>query len=219
VSCSERFDETVYLSVLFSRRRSFEGQRSGVLFPARRPDGTDEKIGAWFDHLARVTMAAVASDVSFESRLQRPSGSWWVNDLLEQVADGGDAQALPGHAQAGPMGSLLTEAEPACVLEDLADWQVVQQSHGQDHPANDFVGQCAPSLIGFPGGRKGLANGLRRDNVFQSRQSVQNPARRIGRQRALSGLHRRHSLLGALLVGKHKVTGGRDLRLFQRYCA
>ena len=35
-SCSQRVDETVYLSVLFSRRRSFEGQRSGFLFPARR---------------------------------------------------------------------------------------------------------------------------------------------------------------------------------------
>jgi hypothetical protein len=31
VSCSQRVDETVYLSVLFSRRRSFEGQRSGVV--------------------------------------------------------------------------------------------------------------------------------------------------------------------------------------------
>jgi hypothetical protein len=36
VSCSQRGDEAVYPSVLFSRRRSFEGQRSGVLFPARR---------------------------------------------------------------------------------------------------------------------------------------------------------------------------------------
>jgi hypothetical protein len=35
VSCSQRVDETVYLFVLFSRRRSFEGQRFCVLFPAR----------------------------------------------------------------------------------------------------------------------------------------------------------------------------------------
>ena len=35
-SCSPPVDETVYFSVLFSRRRSFDGQRSGFLFPARR---------------------------------------------------------------------------------------------------------------------------------------------------------------------------------------
>ena len=35
-SCSQRADESVFLSVLFSRRRLFEGQRSGFLFPARR---------------------------------------------------------------------------------------------------------------------------------------------------------------------------------------
>ena len=48
LSCSERVDETVYLFVLFSRRRSFEGQRSGVLFPARRPDGTDRENRSLF---------------------------------------------------------------------------------------------------------------------------------------------------------------------------
>jgi hypothetical protein len=35
-SCSQGVDETVYLSVLFSVRRSFGEQRSGFLFPARR---------------------------------------------------------------------------------------------------------------------------------------------------------------------------------------
>ena len=140
-----------------------------------------------------------------------------MNELLKQAADRGDAQTLSGHAQAGPMRGLLAEAKPACVLEDLADRQFGQDSHGQHHPADDFVGQHTTALIGSAGVRKHLANGLGRDNLFQSRQSIQEPARRIGRQRALSWLHRSHSLLGTLLVPKPKITRGRDLRLFQRY--
>ncbi len=140
-----------------------------------------------------------------------------MNELLKQAADRGDAQTLSGHAQAGPMRGLLAEAKPACVLEDLADRQLGQDSHGQHHPADDFVGQHTTALIGSAGVRKHLANGLGRDNLFQSRQSIQEPARRIGRQRALSWLHRSHSLLGTLLVPKPKITRGRDLRLFQRY--
>ena len=49
------------------------------------------------------------------------------------------------------MGGLLAEAEPACVLEDLANRQLSQQSHGQDHPADDFVGQFATTLLGSAG--------------------------------------------------------------------
>ena len=88
---------------------------------------------------------------------------------------------------------------------------------GQDHPADDFVGQFATTLLGSAGGRKGLANGLRGDNLFQSCQSVQDPARLIGRQRALSLWHASLGLLVAWVLSKPKVTGGRDLRLFQRY--
>src|SRR5271165_4450601 len=81
------------------------------------------------------------------------------------------------------------------------------------------VGEFAASLIGSAGSRKGLANGLGRDNLFQSRQSIQDPARLIGRQRALSLWHASHSLLAAWVLSKPKVTGGCDLRLFQRYCS
>ena len=83
-----------------------------------------------------------------------------ANDLLEQVTHGGDAQALPGHAEAGAMGRLLAEAESAGVLEDLADRQLGQQPHRQDHPADDLVGQFATSWIGSAGRLKGLANRL-----------------------------------------------------------
>src|SRR5271157_3980318 len=56
-------------------------------------------------------------------------------------------------------------------------------------------------------------------SLFQSRQPIQDPARVIGRQRALSLWHLSHGLLVASVLGKPKVTGGCDLRLFQRYWA
>ena len=56
------------------------------------------------------------------------------------------------------------------------------------------------------------------DNLFESRQAIQDPARLIGRQRALSLWHASHGLLVAWVLSKPKVTRGRDLRLFQRYC-
>jgi hypothetical protein len=42
-----------------------------------------------------------------------------------------------------------------------------------------------------------LANGLGRENLLQSRQAIQDPARAIGRQRALSAWHA--SLLGIVV--------------------
>ena len=115
------------------------------------------------------------------------------------------------------MGRRLAEAESACVLEDLADRQLGQQPHGQHHPADDLVGQRATSLIGSAGGLKGLANRLGWDNLFESRQAIEDPARVIGRQGAMSLWHASHSLLVAGVLSKPKLTGGCDLRLFQRY--
>ena len=111
----------------------------------------------------------------------------------------------------------FTDAEAAGVLEDLPDGQLGQQSHGEHHPKDDLMGQGTFAGIDSSGGLKRLSNGLGWDNLFQSRQSIKHPPRRIGRQRALSSLHLGHSLLGVLESGKPKVTGGCDLRLFQRY--
>jgi hypothetical protein len=93
------------------------------------------------------------------------------------------------------------------------------QSPCQHHPADNFMGESAASLIGSAGGRKSLANGLGRNNLFQSRQAVQDPARLVGRQPALSLWHASHGLLAAWVLSKPKEAGGRDLCLFQRYCA
>ena len=133
--------------------------------------------------------------------------------------------AAPGRrpAVAGPHkdwsdgASLFAVAKSTSVLEDLANGQVGEEPHGKHHPKDNFVGQFAASLIASSSGLKGLANGLGWDNLFESRQSIQDPPRFIGRQRTLSLMHASHSLLVASFVGKPKVTRGCDLRLFQRY--
>jgi hypothetical protein len=115
------------------------------------------------------------------------------------------------------MGRLLALAEPPGVFEDLSDRQVGQHSHRQHHPHDDLVSQLAAARIDPARGLERLPDGRGRDNLFESRQSIQDPARVIGRQRAMSLWHASHSLLGALWVVNPKVTGGCDLRLFQRY--
>jgi hypothetical protein len=104
-----------------------------------------------------------------------------VDDLLEQPADRGDAQALPAHAEAGPMRGLLADREPAGALEDLADGQFGQDPHGQHHPADDLMGQLAAPGIDPAGVLEGLADGFGRDNLFEARQPIQDPPRVIGR--------------------------------------
>ena len=74
---------------------------------------------------------------------------------------------------------------------------------------DDLVGQRAASRIDPAGGLEGLADGLGRDNLFQSRQSIQDPARVIGRQRAMSLWHASHGLLVAL--GSEQTQGNRRL--------
>ena len=103
------------------------------------------------------------------------------------------------------------------MFEDLSDRQVGQQPHGQHHPQDDLVGQTTASRIDAASGRKRLLNVLGADNLFQSRQSVHDPACFISRQRTSSLMHASRSLLVALVLDKPKVTRGCDLRLFQRY--
>jgi hypothetical protein len=109
----------------------------------------------------------------------------------------------------------FADAKSTSVLEDLSNGQLGEDSHGEHHRKDDSVGQGAFSGIDPSGGLKCLLDRFGWDNLFQSRQSIEDPPRLIGRQGALDSVHQRHSLLGALLVGKPKVTGGCDVRLFQ----
>jgi hypothetical protein len=66
------------------------------------------------------------------------------------------------------------------------------------------------------GRRRRVANVFGADHLFESRQAIPDPARVIGRRRALSSWHASHGLLVARVQSKPKVTGGHDLRLFER---
>ena len=74
------------------------------------------------------------------------------------------------------MGRLFAVAEPPGVLEDLADRQIGQHSHRQHHPQDDLVRQRTAARIDPPGGRECLLNVLGWDNLFESRQAIQDPA-------------------------------------------
>jgi len=105
------------------------------------------------------------------------------------------------------------------VLEDPADRQVGQQAHREHHPEGDLVGQDAIARVDPAGRRQRLSEAVGADNLFEPRQAIQDPARVIGRQRALSSWHASRSLLVASVLSKPKVTGGCDLRPFERYWA
>ena len=94
----------------------------------------------------------------------------------------------------------LPDAKRPGQFEDLADGDVGEQSHRENQPKHDFMSQGARSRIDSPGGRKRLPNVLGTDNVLKSRQSIENPTRLIGGQRAKSVRHASRSLLVTSVV-------------------
>jgi hypothetical protein len=106
------------------------------------------------------------------------------------------------------MGRLLALAEPPGVFEDLPDRQVGQQTHREHHPEDDFVRQETRAGVDPSGRRQRLSKFVGSDNLFQSRQPIQNPARLIGRQRAMSLWHASY---GLLCLGCWQTQGNRRL--------
>jgi hypothetical protein len=92
------------------------------------------------------------------------------------------------------------------MFEYLTDWQVREQPHGEHDPQDDLVGQQTLSRIDTASGSQRLSNVLGPDNLFQTRQSIQDPACVISRQRTSSLMHASHSLHVALVQSKPKVT-------------
>ena len=148
----------------------------------------------------------------------RPSLLIRLRDPAEEVPHRRHPQPAPRHAEIGARRRLFTGAEPPGVLEDLADRQVGQQPHREHYPEGDLVRQHAIARVDPSGRRQRLSDGFRTDNLFEARQSIQDPARLIGRERALSSWHASRGLLVASVLSKPKVTGGCDLRPFERYC-
>jgi hypothetical protein len=83
------------------------------------------------------------------------------------------------------------------MLEDLADRQVGQQAHRQHHSEDHLVGQDAIAGVHPPGRRERLSDVLGAKNLCEPRQAIQDPARVIGRERALSSWHASRGLLVA----------------------
>ena len=195
----------------------FASLREGAVtaWPCRGP-GEDGRVGLRVGDIVNraVDPHQPQAAVKRPRRLRPGQGA---NDLGEQVPHRRHAQPSPCDAEARAMRRLLTLTEPPGVLEDLSDGQVGQQPHRQHHPQHDLVSQRTEARIDPAGGRECLLNVRGADNLFQSRQPIQDPARVIGRQRALSLWHLSHGLLVASVLSKPKVTGGCDLRLFQRY--
>ena len=116
------------------------------------------------------------------------------------------------------MGRLFTHTQPPSLFEDLANRQVGEQAHGDHNPKDDIMSQRTLTRIDPPGGVECLMDMLGMDNLFQARQSVQNPVCVLDRKRTSSLMHASHSLLVTSVLSKPKVTRGCGLRLFQRYC-
>ena len=183
-----------------------EGINNKARVITKRTYGLKSAKSLWDRLILDLNRASQAIGYSIEHIRQMAKGLKALFDLVLHLK-----------TEAGAVRRLLAFAEPPGGLEDLSDRQIGQQPHGQHHPQDDLVRQPTAARIDPASGRERLLNVLGADHLFESRQSIQNPARVVGRQRAMSLWHASHSLLGALLVGKPKVTGGCDLRLFQRY--
>ena len=98
------------------------------------------------------------------------------------------------------MGRAFAGSEPAAQLEDLADRHVGEDPHGQDDPEDDLVSQRAWARIDPAGRRERLSEIVGADNLGQSRDPIENPARCVGRQGAVSLWHASHGLRVASVV-------------------
>ena len=128
------------------------------------------------------------------------------------------AQSLPRMAEARSAWRVFSRTRKAGPLENLANRNICEDSHRQHHSQDYPVRQFASTRISSPGLQQHLPNRLGINNLFQSSQSITDPPRNVGRKRATSLSHLRASLLAVEWFNHHKLAGGFDLRLFQRYC-
>src|SRR5690242_9088730 len=101
----------------------------------------------------------------------------------------------------------------------MTDRHMGQHAHRQYDPEHDLVRQSASLLLATARFQKGLLHNLRRDNLPQALQTIQNVARILRGYHAASLPRHRHSLPETSVREKHKVSDGCDLREYERYCA
>ena len=175
---------------------------------AARPGRRASKGGVIGWRVGNVIDGAVDAHQA-EPAVKRPGSSRLgqrAGNLGEQLTHGSHAQPLTCDAEAGSIGRLFTLPQPPGMFEDLADRQVCEQPHGEHDPQDDLVGQQTLSRIDTASGHQRLLNVLGPDNLFQTRQSIQNPACVISRQRTSSLMHVNHSLHVTWVQSKPKVT-------------
>jgi hypothetical protein len=133
------------------------------------------------------------------------------HDLLEHRSNRFDAQALTTFTQAAAGRRLFAQHHSPSVLENLPQGQVGQQAHSQNDPQHGSVRQLASALSGPVRLRQGLFDDLRRDNLPQPRQPIQDKALRFALDTA-SVLSHASRLPETPCFGEHKVSGGGGLR-------
>ena len=187
---------------------------------AARPRGPRERrrVGRTVRRVIHRTIDANPTQAAPKSarrlrRCQRP------DDVLMQILDRRHTQALSRFAQARTRRRVFFLPHAPGVLEHLTNRQGCEQTHCQHHPEHDLVVQLAAMRIDFFGRHESLRQKVGSDNLLQSRQSIQNSIRLIGRKRRASWLSHCHSLPGSLVLSKHKVPDGCGLREDERYCA
>src|SRR5262249_10835212 len=95
---------------------------------------------------------------------------------LEEQADRRRAEAPACLAQGGAVGVPVLRHQAAGGLEDLADGQLGEDTHGQDQPAADLEGQGATPRVEAAGVAEGLQHLPSGDNLFQKQQPVEHSA-------------------------------------------
>jgi hypothetical protein len=109
-------------------------------------------------------------------------GGEQTGGALEEAADGAQTEALACQAETGAVRGLLAGAEAAAGFEDLADRQVREDAHSQDHPEDNLTGEAADAQVEAGGVGECLQNAVAADNLFQQEQVIGHASRLICRQ-------------------------------------
>jgi hypothetical protein len=104
-------------------------------------------------------------------RLRRCASVRWPHEQLAEAAQGRQAEPLACLAQAGAVRGSVVGTQAAGILEDLSEGQLGKDSHGQDHPEDDFAAEKAAAAVKAAGSVQGLLNVLGADNL-QQQQAV-----------------------------------------------
>ena len=126
-----------------------------------------------------------------------------TNDLLKKVADRSNAQTLPGHARLDQWGGCSPKRSRRRCLKTWRIGNSVNSPMARTTQQTTSWVSLQQRCLVRPAAARAWRTASRGNNLFQSCQSVQDPARLIGRQRALSLWHASLGLLVAWVLSKN----------------